>query len=565
MNDYLSKIFDLSAYTNPVQRVNAAFVYVTASLVIGLVSLYVLLIPSESNLTRTLLQDALAGDLVSIITLVSFYLVAGLTFFFTRKGNLTLAGWGVPIMWYGLSIIPIWLGSRNAYQPQVTVSLAIFIIACGLVNRTRGLQVGTAISIATLWLNFNADISDGIIVTLQLLGTGLFVYMYIRYAEVSRVEGAQKATEERLRMAEITAQIAGLTLNRTNISDVLKRGLELIQKQYPQFYHAQVFLLDDSGRNARLVSSTGEAGRALIQRQHSIGVGTQSVIGQATMRNNSVVARTNDSETIHKRNEFLPDTLVEVAFPLRVGSQVIGALDLQSKLDLKLEANDMFTYQSLTDSFALAIDNVRQFEAAETRIRENQHLAQQARQALAEVDHLNKRLMEQAWSEYLRQQEDEVGLAIDFEKNTVEEESQWTPTLSQAMEDDSLIQSDKQNNRVVAIPLKIRGQVIGAMEFELNEGDQLDANDLNLIQEVSERFGLAAENARLVEESQRVAQREALINEIGSRLQATNNIESTLTEAARSLSNVLGANRVSIKLNEPGGSSSSNGTNGSHS
>jgi GAF domain-containing protein len=119
------------------------------------------------------------------------------------------------------------------------------------------------------------------------------------------------------------------------------------------------------------------------------------------------------------------------------------------------------------------------------------------------------------------------------------------------MEDGNMIQSIDNNQRLIAIPLKIRGQVIGAMEFELGNDGRIDPNDLNLIQEVGERFGLAAENTRLVEESQHIAQREALINEIGSRLQATNNIESTLTEAVRSLSNVLGANRVSIKLREP--------------
>ena len=176
------------------------------------------------------------------------------------------------------------------------------------------------------------------------------------------------------------------------------------------------------------------------------------------------------------------------------------------------------------------------------------------------MDRLNKRLMEQAWSEYLYSQEDQVGLNVDFESNTVEENTAWSPSLTQALEDGNLIQSVNDKERLIAIPLKVRGQVIGAMEFELGEDGNIDPNDLNLIQEVSERFGLAAENTRLVEESQRVAQREALINEIGSRLQATNNIESTLTEAVRSLNNVLNVHRVSIKLREPDTKTSNNGS-----
>ena len=72
-----------------------------------------------------------------------------------------------------------------------------------------------------------------------------------------------------------------------------------------------------------------------------------------------------------------------------------------------------------------------------------------------------------------------------------------------------------------------------------------------MITEVSERFGLAAENTRLVEESQRTAQRETLINQITSRFQSAQNVEATLAEAARSLSETLSADKVKIRLGTP--------------
>jgi hypothetical protein len=93
--------------------------------------------------------------------------------------------------------------------------------------------------------------------------------------------------------------------------------------------------------------------------------------------------------------------------------------------------------------------------------------------------------------------------------------------------------------------------VIGAIEFELDKDSSLSPEDLALIQEVGERFGLAAENTRLFEQSQRIAQREALVNEIGVRLQASNNIETTLAEAARSLKQTLRADKVAIRLGTP--------------
>ncbi|MEL7234608.1 MAG: hypothetical protein AAGK74_08930, partial [Chloroflexota bacterium] len=96
---------------------------------------------------------------------------------------------------------------------------------------------------------------------------------------------------------------------------------------------------------------------------------------------------------------------------------------------------------------------------------------------------------------------------------------------------------------------RVRGEVIGAMEFEI--GDDLSQEDLDMLGEVGERFGLAAENNRLYENSQRTAQREALVNEIGTRMQSANSVEATMTEAMRSLSDALKAKRVSIQLGRP--------------
>lgn len=560
MLESLKRLFDLSNYHTQSRKQDALFVYSVLALLVSLVTIYFIFVPDVQDNTIARLQAALNGHTESALVILIFYVLSSITYFATRRGNLIIAGIGIPLIYYLLSILPVLIDSRDMMQPVNALSMSLLILLSGIILKERGLAVGVIVTLVTLIFNFSPDMAGEVpIVITQLAGISIFVFMYIRYAQVSRDEGMTIEGEERLKLAYITTQIANLTLNRSELNNVLKQGLNTIQSGYPQFYHAQVFLMDDTGRNAQLVSSTGEAGRALLQRRHSIGVGSQSVIGQATLRNTHIISRSTDTGSVHQRNEFLPDTVLEAAFPLRVGESVIGALDLQSKQNLTLSDNDISTYQSLANSFALAIDNVRQFEAAETRIQENQELAQQARDALQEVDRLNKRLMEQAWSEYLMSQEGELGVNVDFETNQVENSKAWSDTLSQALADGSLIQSVDDDQRLIAVPLKVRGQVVGAMEFEMDADGNIDPNDLTLIQEVTERFGLAAENTRLVEESQRVAQREALINEIGSRLQSTNNIESTLTEAVRSLNNVLQAKRVSIKLRKSEDTTPQNG------
>jgi hypothetical protein len=207
----------------------------------------------------------------------------------------------------------------------------------------------------------------------------------------------------------------------------------------------------------------------------------------------------------------------------------------------------MQTFQSLANSLSLAIDSIRQFESAKSQVEENQRLAEQTRSALREVERLNQRLIGRAWSEYLAGKGDQLGLDFDLETSESTPASEWTQSLKNAVETGIVIQDDN----VISVPLRVRGVIVGAVEFELGEDAEFTPADMELVQEVSDRFGLAAENTRLVEESQRVAQRETLINEITSRLQSANNVEATLAEAARSLVETLQANKVAIRLGIP--------------
>jgi GAF domain-containing protein len=166
---------------------------------------------------------------------------------------------------------------------------------------------------------------------------------------------------------------------------------------------------------------------------------------------------------------------------------------------------------------------------------------------------LNRRLTGQAWNEYLARQPETPAVTMNFADGTPVSETAWTETLQQAVRLNQTVQDHGTDRRVVAVPLRVRGQVIGAMEFELDEQNPLLPEDLSLLEEVSEQFGLAAETNRLFESSQRIAQREALVNEIATRLQTTNNVEMTLTTAARSLKEVLKAERVAIRLGKPTG------------
>jgi hypothetical protein len=169
-------------------------------------------------------------------------------------------------------------------------------------------------------------------------------------------------------------------------------------------------------------------------------------------------------------------------------------------------------------------------------------------QSQLEVERLNRELTGSIWSDYLRDQSDNVNLDLDFGDASSHAGDVLSTSIMQAIGNDEVVRREQGGQQIVAIPLRVRGEVIGAMEFEVDDDRPLTADDFDMLQEVGERLGLAAENNRLFATSQRVAQREALVNEISTRIQSANGVEATVSEAARSLRDALKATRVSIRL-----------------
>ncbi|MDQ7024428.1 MAG: GAF domain-containing protein [Anaerolineae bacterium] len=548
MDTLLTTLFSTEHYQTAARKEQARLLYILASIML-IADVIVFIILPNSDGSTILIQTINNGLSIEFGISVVFALITLVVIAIVRFGYYLSAA---AFLGSALLATVLYTIINTQESDFEYLMLATILVLSAITLGEKGLAVlggGSVLAYALIFVTASPDS----FVNASIEGFGVYlvlfviVYVFLRYAKANRTEGRVIESAERFKLAEINTRITRQASERASLDETLNNALQMILENYPQIYHAQVFLINDDGVQARLVASTGETGQQLIQKGHSLAVGSLSVIGQTTFQGEAVIARSSDEDSVHRQNQLLAETRVEVAFPLQISDNIIGALDLQSREDLVLDEFDMLTFQSLANSLSLAIDNIRQFKAAKARVEENQRLAEQTRHALREVERLNQRLIGRAWSEYLGDKGELLGLNIEVDSNTVESVSDWTESLQNAAQTGGIVLQDN----IIAVPLRVRGVVVGAMEFELDAEGEFTPADLELVQEVSGRFGLAAENTRLVEESQRTAQREALINEISTRLQSAINVEATLAEAARSLSDTLQANKVTIRLGIP--------------
>ena len=324
---------------------------------------------------------------------------------------------------------------------------------------------------------------------------------------------------------------------------LLTSTVNIIRGQF-DFYHVQVFLIDADHEFANLVASTGEAGKQLLARNHRLPVGSQSVIGRVTQVGESVIAQNTDFDIVHAMNDLLPATRAELALPLIDSGNIIGALDVQSVEADAFQSIDVQALQIIANQLAVAIRNVRLFDQAQQNILENNRLVFEYQNNLREVDRLNRTLTKQSWGRYVAQATVD-GATMSHDRVVLQ--ADWSNAMRTASDKQETYIESSDETQLVAVPILLRGQVIGAIEVEIDTS--ANASDLGeMIQAISQRLANSLESARLFEETQEATLQEQEINEIVSHYEIAETIDELLQITLEKLQQSLSAEKGTIRL-----------------
>ncbi|MBN2551054.1 MAG: GAF domain-containing protein [Anaerolineales bacterium] len=176
-----------------------------------------------------------------------------------------------------------------------------------------------------------------------------------------RVQELLRQTERRARLLQAAHDVGKEVTSILDINTLLPMTVDIICDSYG-FYYAGVFLLDRSGEWAVLRAGRGEAGAAMIAEGHRLQVGGPSMIGASIYLRQALIALDVGEEAVHFKNPHLPHTRSEMALPLLVGDQALGAVTVQSVEERAFSSDDITTLQTMADQLAIAIRNAQLLE-----------------------------------------------------------------------------------------------------------------------------------------------------------------------------------------------------------
>ncbi len=204
-----------------------------------------------------------------------------------------------------------------------------------------------------------------------------------------------------------------------------------------------------------------------------------------------------------------------LSYALTAGSQTLGLLLIVYREPHMFMPAETQPLQTLMGQIAFTL--------------RNQQLVQEQTLARQQLDEINRRLTGQAWEQYAHQR----GAAlrkVDVRAGVPQETGTRLPAQ-------------------LAAPVVIHGEEIGELRLEDAMPDRAwTPNEQALIQAVAGEVAIAIENARLIEQTERRAQREQTISTITSQIYSATDVRKLLQIAAEELRRATGSARAVIKL-----------------
>lgn len=344
------------------------------------------------------------------------------------------------------------------------------------------------------------------------------------------LQSASQYNERRAAQFQAISEVSRATASIQRLDELLPRIAEVISQQFG-YYHAGIFLTDEVSEYAVLVAANSEGGQRMLRRGHRLKIGEVGIVGNVVASGAPRIALDTGEDAVYFKNPDLPETRSEMSLPLRAGNAIIGALDVQSTEPNAFSQDDVEVLSTLADQVSIAIQNARQFEATQ--------------KALSEAEAIYRQYLRNEWTR-LTQRQDITGFTYSLLGTRQITANYSTEETRQALERGELQILSAENTSALAIPIKLRDEVIGVLNVRAPAGHDWLENEIDLVQAVADRVAISAENARLFEETTNRAERERIVADITNKIRSTNDPNEMLQTALAELKRALNASKVQI-------------------
>jgi DNA-binding LacI/PurR family transcriptional regulator/GAF domain-containing protein len=420
----------------------------------------------------------------------------------------------------------------------------------------------------------------------ERFSSGLQGAILVRQSEErgKALQDANYALQRRAIQLEASAEVAQNITSIFDVTELMRRTVDLIRDHF-EFYHAAIFLLDDTKEWAVLQEATGDAGARMKAQGHQLAIDETSMVGWTALHRQPRIALDVGTDPVRFAHPLLPHTRSEMTLPLLVGDQLVGVLNVQSTEEAAFDEDDVRVLQSMSRQVAVAIENARRvsdeaalLETASPLYRASRLLTtattttEVADAIIASVsetgadgclvvefefsltDEPSALLYLGVWRRDRRPQF-QPGLRIPVAESPFPLEMVSTLWIVNDVEADQQLPASARDiflateaRALVNIPLRSGDKVIGQVVVIRSTSGAFPEPALRLYEALSDQAAVALERAQLLGEAQRYAQQEQETRQTIGYIRQATDVEQALHATAEGIARALEVPHVSLEL-----------------
>ncbi|MEK6753345.1 MAG: GAF domain-containing protein [Chloroflexota bacterium] len=556
----LSKIFD---YFTDEDDNDPSFVRLTRNILFFVLIVNIALLPLVTGIVGEGSRNPQA--LTTLFITLTLELIS---LYYVLRGRIRMAKLVIPIAL--LSAVTIIALASNGLKNTAMVGLPIILVIAAILLGRRSNYTIVPLAIASVavvaYYDLNRKIQyipagtdDAIVIPVLLLGGAGIIQLLLnrlnesaqsarKSGEIQKLENvelsdlrssleervnqrtleldlANRNNEKRAKQFEAIAQVSRAVSSIQGLDAILPRITQVISEQFGH-YHTGIFMIDDKREFAVLRAANSEGGQGMLESGHKLPIGQTGIVGYVTATGQPRIALDVGTDAVYFDNPFLPNTHSEIALPLHIAGQIVGALDVQSEVSNAFTENDVEVLSTLADQVSIAIQNARTLE--------------EAHKSLAEAQSAFGQLTQEAWK-ILRPETVALGFQLIDQTTKPLEKPLEDPFIQEALTKGETIVTT-QNNKTsnLTIPIRLRNEIIGVMNLKPTGGAIITQDEVDIAEAISERLSLAIETATLLRATQRRADIEKITTDISAKVSSSTRFDVILQTAAQELSRALG-------------------------
>jgi PAS domain S-box-containing protein len=332
-----------------------------------------------------------------------------------------------------------------------------------------------------------------------------------------RLENHLKETlERRGYQVQVSTQIAQEIAGAPDLRSLFQLVVALVKERF-NYYHTQLLRYETARDAVVLVAGYGDVGQKMLQAGHQMPLGV-GLIGAAASLGETQLRPVVTIDPDWKPNPLLPETKGEIAVPIKLRGQILGVLDVQSKVDGDLGEDDRLLLEGLCGQIAVAIESTR--------------LRQEMDERLHDLEMLYRSTSHEGWKSF----GDKLHTSHTYLYDQFEIHSLADPAQAQtgpADAGDLLGKIATASETGITVPLSVRGETIGELGVYDDPLNPLSDEERQLIEQVTDQITQALENARLFEQTQASLAETQALSTGSARIIAAANLDDILDALVR--------------------------------